>query len=208
MLLERIASGAIATLCFRAQVGIAKPEPFTQDGLGLSAAALDAEPLGGLLRTWADHPEVQFRGDLSGVRVLGIHADGVQYTTTIRAGGAHVRGVRRAGGVGSCKVSSGKRGVSLATSAAPAWFSLCVARSLARCLRAGAACRSQQAPRPPKLRPFLSSSSYFALRGARSVFGRAQRVALSRRRALSSSAPSSLLLVFGCEVLDPSSRDR
>ena len=43
-------------------------------------------PLGQLLREWAAHPDVQ-AGDWSQVGVVGLHCDGVQYTSTIRAGG-------------------------------------------------------------------------------------------------------------------------
>jgi hypothetical protein len=38
------------------------------------------------LRAWAAHDEVQFAGNLSGVGVLGLHADAVQYTSSMRAG--------------------------------------------------------------------------------------------------------------------------
>ena len=58
-----------------------------QDGLGLTQMAVGAEPLGRLLRAWAEHRDVQYRGDLSEVRVLGVHADGVQYTSSQRSGG-------------------------------------------------------------------------------------------------------------------------
>jgi hypothetical protein len=44
--------------------------------------------LAALLREWADDMSVQFAGDLSSVGVLGLHCDGVQYTSTMRAGGA------------------------------------------------------------------------------------------------------------------------
>ena len=40
-----------------------------------------------LLQNWAKHEDVQFDGDLSTVGMFGFHADGVQYTSSIRAGG-------------------------------------------------------------------------------------------------------------------------
>ena len=49
-----------------------------EDGCGLA----------GLLRDWASHEDVLFQGDLSAVGVLGFHCDGVQYTSSMRAGGA------------------------------------------------------------------------------------------------------------------------
>jgi hypothetical protein len=55
----------------------------------LSAAALEApRGLGPLLRDWAVHEDVQFTGALTGVSIVGIHCDGVQYTSSMRAGGA------------------------------------------------------------------------------------------------------------------------
>jgi hypothetical protein len=44
--------------------------------------------LAGLLKTWSEHADVDFNGDLSKVGVLGLHADGVQYSASVRAGGA------------------------------------------------------------------------------------------------------------------------
>jgi hypothetical protein len=41
---------------------------------------------GSLLREWSTHPDVQFGGDLAKVAILGFHADGVQYTSSLRAG--------------------------------------------------------------------------------------------------------------------------
>jgi hypothetical protein len=55
----------------------------------LSPAELQrGQGLAKLLKDWAEHMDVQFEGDLSQVGVAGIHCDGVQYTTTIRAGGS------------------------------------------------------------------------------------------------------------------------
>ena len=55
----------------------------------LSSEALSADRgLGPLLRTWAAHDDVRFRGDLRQMAILGIHCDGVSYTTNLRAGGA------------------------------------------------------------------------------------------------------------------------
>ncbi len=55
----------------------------------LPAESLAAgEGLAGVLKEWADHPDVRFQGDLSRVGILGFHCDGVQYTSSMRAGGA------------------------------------------------------------------------------------------------------------------------
>jgi hypothetical protein len=43
--------------------------------------------LGAVLKEWAAHRDVSFEGDLTSVGMLGIHADGVQYTSSLRAGG-------------------------------------------------------------------------------------------------------------------------
>lgn len=70
--------------------------------LSLSAAAVQGpDRLGGLLREWAVHGDVQFGGDLTKVIIAGVHCDGVQYTTTVRAGGS------RSIIVGSMNVVSG-----------------------------------------------------------------------------------------------------
>ena len=54
-----------------------------------AAELLEAgEGVPGLLRDWAEHQDVHFEGDLSKVGVLGFHCDGVQYTSSMRAGGA------------------------------------------------------------------------------------------------------------------------
>ena len=46
--------------------------------------------LGALLVEWSKHPDVNLppEADLSEIPVLGFHSDGVQYTSTMRAGGA------------------------------------------------------------------------------------------------------------------------
>ena len=44
--------------------------------------------LGKLLKDWGDHPDVEFAEDLGSVAILGMHMDGVQYTSSLRAGGA------------------------------------------------------------------------------------------------------------------------
>ena len=55
--------------------------------------ALDADTLksgqglGGQLREWAAHPDVQFAGDVSQVGIAGIHVDGVTFISSNRAGG-------------------------------------------------------------------------------------------------------------------------
>ena len=43
---------------------------------------------GPLLKNCAQHDAVRFEGDLSQVGMVGVHCDGVSYTTTIRAGGS------------------------------------------------------------------------------------------------------------------------
>ena len=46
------------------------------------------QKLGKVLRDWAAHPDVQSTDDLTKVGMLGLHCDGAQYTSTMRAGGA------------------------------------------------------------------------------------------------------------------------
>jgi hypothetical protein len=54
----------------------------------LSAEDLASDTgMGPLLRTWADHPDVRITDNLGQVAMLGMFSDGVQYTTTVRAGG-------------------------------------------------------------------------------------------------------------------------
>jgi hypothetical protein len=61
---------------------------------GLKNLCLDAEALdvgtglAKLLKDWAENQSVEFSGDLSEVGILGLHCDGVQYTSSVRAGGA------------------------------------------------------------------------------------------------------------------------
>ena len=50
--------------------------------------------LGSLLRDWATHRDVDFQGDPRQVVALGLHCDGVQYTSTNRAGGVRGRGFK------------------------------------------------------------------------------------------------------------------
>lgn len=71
-------------------------------GIFLSEAQLQADCLGRLLREWAAHPDVMFAGDLTQVAALGFHCDGVQYTSTMRAGGG------RSVIVGSINIISGQ----------------------------------------------------------------------------------------------------
>jgi hypothetical protein len=54
----------------------------------LSPEELGGDRLGKVLRNWAGHPDVNFDGSLARVGVLGFHCDGVQYTSSMRAGGA------------------------------------------------------------------------------------------------------------------------
>ena len=54
----------------------------------LSEDELQNTPTGELIRKWANHADVQYTGNLSEVLAVGLHYDGVQYTSTMRAGGA------------------------------------------------------------------------------------------------------------------------
>ena len=58
-------------------------EPWT-----LNQQELQEGRLGRLLRNWANHDDVQYTGPLDDVGIVGLHMDGVQYTTSNRAGGA------------------------------------------------------------------------------------------------------------------------
>ena len=67
---------------FDAMTRKAKPEDWTlRERAG-------SDPLGGILAKWATQPDVLFGGDVSTVAAVGLHSDGVQYTSTNRAGGA------------------------------------------------------------------------------------------------------------------------
>ena len=55
---------------------------FNQDDLAATSG------LPHMLKTWAAHADVQHDGDLTAVAALGFHADGVQYSSSMRAGGA------------------------------------------------------------------------------------------------------------------------
>ena len=46
------------------------------------------EGLGPLLKAWAAEPDVNNEDDLTEIGMLGMHCDGVAYTTTMRAGGS------------------------------------------------------------------------------------------------------------------------
>ena len=62
---------------------------FGHEQVCLSQEALNSEQgLAQLLKQWARHPDVDYAGDLAQVGVLGLHCDGVQYTSSTRAGGA------------------------------------------------------------------------------------------------------------------------
>ena len=77
------------------------------DALCLSNETLEAgQDLARLLLEWAGHRDVQFEGELKDVGILGLHADGVQYTSTVRAGGS------RSIVVGSMNIVSGSEAVS------------------------------------------------------------------------------------------------
>ena len=49
---------------------------------------LNTDPIGGVLRTWASHNDVRYQGNLAELTAVGIHYDGLSYTSTNRAGGA------------------------------------------------------------------------------------------------------------------------
>jgi hypothetical protein len=53
----------------------------------LDQATLDGEAgLGPLLKRWSVHNDVGWQGDLTKVGILGLHCDGVAYTSSLRAG--------------------------------------------------------------------------------------------------------------------------
>jgi hypothetical protein len=53
----------------------------------LNQAELDVDSgLGPLLKQWAANEDVVFSGDLKNVGIMGLHCDGVAYTTSVRAG--------------------------------------------------------------------------------------------------------------------------
>ena len=80
-----IREGSLASLCL-------SPEQLASD-----------TGLGPLLRQWAQDPSVaSFTPSVSEVLILGLHADGVQYTCSVRAGGA------RSIFVGSVNIISGQ----------------------------------------------------------------------------------------------------
>ena len=59
------------------------------DGCCLGPEALEAPTgLGPLIRAWVDHVDVTVRHNPLRVGAIGMHCDGVQYTTSMRAGGA------------------------------------------------------------------------------------------------------------------------
>ena len=68
------------------------PNMLAQDGKAtwcLNQESLaDAAGLGPLLRKWVAHDDVDFSGDVSEVSILGLHCDGVAYTSSVRAGGS------------------------------------------------------------------------------------------------------------------------
>ena len=68
------------------------PNMLAQDGKAtwcLNQESLaDAAGLGPLLRKWMAHDDVDFSGDVSEVSILGLHCDGVAYTSSVRAGGS------------------------------------------------------------------------------------------------------------------------
>ena len=64
--------------------GTAASTPVTD--LCVSPESLNADRgLGSLMREWAGHRDVHFAGNLSQVAAIGLHADGVQYTSSLRA---------------------------------------------------------------------------------------------------------------------------
>jgi hypothetical protein len=48
---------------------------------------LETDPLGEVLKQWAANPDVAFEGEVGKVGAFGIHYDGCQYTSGMRAGG-------------------------------------------------------------------------------------------------------------------------
>jgi hypothetical protein len=70
--------------CFNAWVLESRLDDWT-----LSADQLAGNrTIAALLREWAEHPDVEYGGELGDVGILGMHMDGVQYTSSMRAGGA------------------------------------------------------------------------------------------------------------------------
>ena len=54
----------------------------------LPSDILAGDTSGKVMHEWSTHPDVNFTGDLGTVGALGFHCDGVQYTSSMRAGGA------------------------------------------------------------------------------------------------------------------------
>jgi hypothetical protein len=52
----------------------------------LDAEASATSPLNALLRSWAAHADVDIQDDLGSVAMLGLHCDGVSYSSSVRAG--------------------------------------------------------------------------------------------------------------------------
>jgi hypothetical protein len=70
--------------CFHGWVQETRLEDWT-----LSAGQLaENKTIAALLREWSEHPDVEFGGNLGEVGIIGVHMDGVQYTSSMRAGGA------------------------------------------------------------------------------------------------------------------------
>jgi hypothetical protein len=52
----------------------------------LDDASVASGKLGAVLDQWSKHPDVEFTGNLSDVFAIGLHADGVSYTSSVRPG--------------------------------------------------------------------------------------------------------------------------
>jgi hypothetical protein len=84
-----LSTGGTASIFLPHEFYTAMVEDLGLPQLCLSPESLVAdEGLPGLLKAWSTNDDVEFAGDLSTVGVLGMHCDGVQYTSSMRAGGA------------------------------------------------------------------------------------------------------------------------
>jgi hypothetical protein len=85
----RLSTGGYVLLFLPHEFYPAMLNEFGHGQMCFGTEALEADQgLPKLLKDWARHRDVQFGGDLTTVGVLGMHCDGVQYTSSMRAGGA------------------------------------------------------------------------------------------------------------------------
>jgi hypothetical protein len=69
----------------------------------LTETELDSDVgLGGVLRAWAEHDDVQFVGNIRDVGAVGLHCDGASYTSSLRPG------LQKSIYVCSCNIVSGR----------------------------------------------------------------------------------------------------